>query len=157
MSKMATIDAEGRAKGGLRYGVVLFSWFPVVVSPITNKKDDLLTKIKAMKWPKGATYTGKALLRAKKLFDVGSSRNRNQVILLVTDGRATNRWSAKIAAQQVRKGGVRIILIPVKNALRMKNEMCGWASRPCNENMIMTPSWTMLISKLKWYISTMCP
>merc|ERR550514_2006639 len=133
----------------MRYGVVLFSWGPSVVSPITHKKDDLITKIKGMTWPKGATYTGKALLRAKKLFDVGSSRNRAQVIILVTDGRATNRWSAKIAAQQVRRKGVRLILVPVKNALRMKREMCSWATRPCNENMIITPSWSMLISKLK--------
>merc|ERR1719316_1176512 len=156
-STLATLDDQGRPKGGMRYGVILFSWGAQTVSPITHKKDDLIAKIKAMKWPRGWTMTDKALLRAKTMFSVGSTKNRQQIIMLLTDGRASNRARARLAAKTVRDAGIRIILIPVKNALRMKKEMCGWASRPCNENMAITPSWRMLISKLNWYLTTMYP
>merc|ERR1719316_1710484 len=75
-SKMATVDDVGRPKAGLRYGVILFSWGAQTVAPITHKKDELISKIKAMKWPRGWTMTDKALLRAKTMFSVGSTKNR---------------------------------------------------------------------------------
>merc|ERR1719217_1404364 len=140
-SKMATLDDEGRPKGGMRYGVILFSWGAQTISPITHKKDDLITKVKAMKWPRGWTFTDKALLKAKTMFATGSTVNRQQIIMLLTDGRASNKMRARLAARDVRDAGIRVIMIPVKNAMRMKKEMCGWASKPCNENMAITPSW----------------
>jgi len=157
MSKMATMDDVGRAKGGLRYGVVVFSWGALTISPITHKKDELLAKVKAMKWPRGWTMTDKGLLKAKSLFSVGGTLRRQQIAIVLTDGRASNRWKARKAANEVRGAGIRVILIPVKNGIRMKKEMCRWASKPCNENMIVTPSWKMLVSKLKWYLTTLCP
>jgi len=157
-SKMATVEASsGQVTNGLRYGVILYSWSPQTISQITHDKAALGTKVKAMKWPRGATYTGRALTHANVLFNMGGTKQRAQVIILVTDGRATNRWRAMRSAIKVKKNGIRIILVPVKNALRQKAEMCRWASKPCSENMIMTPSWRMLISKMRWYLTTMCP
>jgi len=156
-SQMAKMDDQGKVKGGLRYGVILFSWSAKTVSQITHDKDKVLTAVKDMSWPKGATYTGRALKQAAKLFSMGGTRQRSQVIMLVTDGRATNKARALISAKKVKKMGIRIILVPVKNAIRQKAEMCKWASTPCSENMIITPSWKMLISKLRWYLTTMCP
>merc|ERR1719159_772731 len=156
-SAMAKINDKGQAKGGLRYGVILFSWNALTVSQITHDKAALLGKVKGMKWPRGATMTGRALLHANVLFNMGGTKQRSQVIVLVTDGRATNRWRAMKSAIKVKKNGIRIILVPVKNAIRQKAEMCRWASKPCNENMIVTPSWKMLISKMRWYLTTMCP
>jgi len=157
MSKMAKMDDVGRAKGGLRYGVVLFSFGAVTVSPITHKKDDLLTKVKAMKWPRGWTMTDKGLLKAKAEFGVSGTLRRQQVVVILTDGRASNKWKTRKAAKEVRSAGIRVILVPVKNAVRVKKEMCRWASKPCNENMLMTPSWKMLISKIRWYLTSLCP
>ena len=50
---------------------------------------------KEMKWPRGATYTGRALLHANVLFNIGGTKQRSQVIILVTDGCATNTKSLK--------------------------------------------------------------
>merc|ERR1719191_110860 len=157
-SKMAKVDAEGRPSDGLRYGVVLYSFNPRVISPIEEDPKKLDEKIKAMKWPMGGTMTGRALLKAKQLFPLAlGSAKRLQVIMLVTDGRASNRYWAYQAAKAVRNSGIRLIVVPVKGALRNKADMCAWASRPCAENMIMTPRFPMLISKLKLYLTTMCP
>jgi len=102
--------------------------------------------------------TGRALLKAKELFPLAEgSGKRMQVIMLITDGRASNRYWAYQAAYVVRNSGIRLIIIPVKGALRNKADMCAWASKPCDENMIMTPKFTMLQSKLTLYLTTMCP
>merc|ERR1719428_320630 len=156
-SELAKVDGEGRAKGGMRYGVILFSWGAQTVTQITNKKDQIISKVKAMKWPRGMTYTGRALLAAKGMFAVGSTKSRQQVVVLVTDGRASNVNRARKAGATVRSAGIRVILVPVKNGVRQQKEMCRWASKPCSENMLLTPSWGMLIAKLKWYMSTFCP
>jgi hypothetical protein len=155
---MAKVDDNGRPSDGLRYGVVLYSFNPRVISQITHDSKDLASKISAMKWPMGGTMTGRALLKAKELFPLaeGSSK-RMQVIMLITDGRASNRYWAWQAAYVVRNSGIRLIVIPVKGALRNLGDMCAWASKPCDENMIVTPRFTMLKSKLKLYLTTMCP
>lgn len=157
MSKMAEMDADGRAKGGLRYGVAVFSWGVKVIAPLSVDKGALTSKVEAAKWPRGWTMTDEGLLKAKQLFVIGGTKNRQQIVVVVTDGRALNRWKARKAAAQTRAAGIRVILVPVKNGIRMQKEMCLWASKPCNENMIKTPSWRMLISKLKWYLTTLCP
>merc|ERR1719159_1318985 len=99
----AKMDDEGRPKGGLRFGVILFSANAKVISPITHKKDELITKLKAMKWPRAWTMTDRALLKAKDMFASGSTVNRQQIVMLLTDGRASNRYRAWLAAGTVRK------------------------------------------------------
>jgi hypothetical protein len=155
---MAKVDDMGRPSDGLRYGVVLYSFSARVISQITHDAKDLESKIKGMKWPMGGTMTGRALLKAKELFPLAlGSGKRMQVIVLITDGRASNRYWAWQAAYVVRNAGIRLIVIPVKGALRVKADMCAWASKPCDENMIMTPKFPMLKSKLTLYLTTMCP
>jgi len=157
-SKMAKVDANNKPSDGLRYGVVLYSFSPRVISQITHDSKKLEADIKAMKWPMGGTMTGRALLKAMQLFPLAEgSGKRMQVIMLITDGRASNRYWAYQAAYAVRNAGVRLIIIPVKGALRNLGDMCAWASKPCNENMIITPKFTMLQSKLTLYLTTMCP
>merc|ERR1719424_446601 len=141
----------------MRYGVVLYSFNPKVISQITHDKTKLTSKVTAMKWPMGGTMTGRALLKAKELFPLAVGANKRiQVIVLVTDGRASNRYWAYQAAKAVRNSGIRLILVPVKGALRNKADMCAWATKPCSENMILTPRFPMLISKIKLYLTTMC-
>jgi hypothetical protein len=158
MSKIAKENEFGKIGDGLRFGVVLYSFSARVISQITNDKKALDDKIKAMRWPMGGTMTGRALLKAKTLFPLApGGKTRLQVMILITDGRASNRAWAWAAAKSVRDSGIRLILVPVKGALRNPADMCAWASKPCADNMINTPKWTMLLSKLKLYLTTMCP
>merc|ERR1719265_893976 len=158
MSKMAKEDEFGKIGDGLRFGVVLYSFSAKIISQITHDKKVLDTKVKGMKWPMGGTMTGRALLKAKTLFPLAAGgKTRLQVVVLITDGRASNRAWAWVAAKQVRDSGVRLVLVPVKGALRNPRDMCAWASKPCADNMINTPRWTQLLSKLKLYLTTLCP
>merc|ERR1719428_2523429 len=119
MSKMAKLNEFEKVGDGLRYGVVLYSFSAKVVSQITHDKKALTDAVKAMKWPMGGTMTGRALLKAKTLFPLAQGgKDRLQVIVLITDGRASNRAWAWAAAWAVRHSGIRLIVVPVKGALR---------------------------------------
>merc|ERR1719375_854321 len=158
MSDLAKVNEFEQVGHGLRFGVVLYAFSARIVTQITNDKKALEGKTKGMKWPMGGTMTGRALLKAKTLFPLApGGKTRLQVIVLITDGRASNRAWAWVAAKQVRDSGIRLILVPVKGAMRNAADMCAWSSKPCAENMINTPKWPMLLSKLKLYLTTMCP
>jgi hypothetical protein len=158
ISIMAKVDENENVGQGSRYGAVTYAFRPKIETQITEDASVLKTKITAMKWPMGGTMTGRALLKAKSLFPLApGGKSRLQVIILITDGRASNRAWAWVAAKTVRDSGIRLILVPVKGALRNAADMCSWASKPCAENMINTPKWTQLLSKLKLYLTTMCP
>jgi len=158
-SQMAEFDKEGKPSGGVRFGLITFAWDPVVVSQISNDKEKLMGDIDKMVWAKGGSYVGKALLNAKKLFQTGSTASRHQVVVLVTDGRASNKGKALAATKQVKAAGARLIVVPVKNSMKPDEEaeMCSWSSSPCSENLLKTQSWPDLVEKLKWYLTTMCP
>lgn len=156
-SKMATMNEKtGKAKEGMRYGIVLFSSGAHIVSPITQKKNELLQHIEGMKWPRTMTYTDRAFRKAMDMFKYQGSRSRKQVIILLTDGRATNRIKAHDTAREVREKSIRLIIVPVKTHKMLEIEMCGWATEPCAENLLKTTSFKKLIPKLNWYMSTMC-
>lgn len=157
-SKMAKKDESGKVNGGVRYGVVVYSFNARVISQITHDAESLKTSIEGMKWPRGGTMTGRALLKAMQLFPLAAGgRRRLQVIVLITDGRASKRAQAKMAAEIVRKEGIRLVVVPVKGAMRDPAAMCEWASKPCAENVINTPKWDMLMSKLDLYLTSLCP
>jgi len=158
-SKLSKLDEFEQAGDGLRFGVVLYSFSARRISQVTSDKDKLLADIKKMRWPRGGTMTHRGLFLAQTLLNTadGGGSNRLRVIVLLTDGRASNKkWAGK-AAVQVKNAGNRLIVIPIKRAFRLKNEMCSWASHPCDDNMIMTPKWTFLMSRLRLYLTTLCP
>jgi len=158
-SKVAKLNEFEQVGDGLRFGVVLYSFRATRVSAVTNDKDALLANIKKMRWPRGGTMTHRGLFLAQTLLNTatGGGSTRLKVIVLLTDGRASNKKWAMKAAIQVKAAGNRLIVIPIKRAFRLKNEMCAWASHPCDDNMIMTPRWSFLMSRLRLYLTTMCP
>merc|ERR1719265_12460 len=112
MSKMAKMDEFEKLGDGLRFGVVLYSFSARIISQISNDAKALVSKVKGMKWPMGGTMTGRALLKAKSLFPLAQGgKKRLQVIVLITDGRASNRAWAFAAAKTVRDSGIRLVLV----------------------------------------------
>ena len=100
----------------MRIGVNLFSTRTKEVVALTGDKKKLTDKLKAMKWPMGATYTHKALKQAEAMLKF-SKANRMKTILLVTDGKANDRRSVFTVARAIRKAGVTIKVLPVGRSL----------------------------------------
>jgi len=155
----ATMDDDLKVSDGLRAGWIVYSWRPTVHSQITTDKKALIAKIDASKWPRGGTMTGRALLKAKQLFIAPGSSKRMQLVMLITDGRASNRAWAEEGARQVRKAGIKILVVAVKGAVRDPQGMCRMASQDpsCGDWVIATPKWSMLQSRLLLYVTTFCP
>merc|ERR1719160_123364 len=157
-SQFSEEDADGRLSHGSRYGYVVYSFRAYTKSQITTDKKKLKASIDGSRWPMGGTYTHRALYKAADLLKMAvGPKSRMQVILLITDGRATNRAMAQQAAYSVKKSGMRLMVIPIKGALRNKAEMCRTASSPCAWNMVNTPRFTDLARNFLIYFTNLCP
>jgi len=157
-SEMAKVDADMVLGHGVRFGYVVYSWGAYTKSQVTTDAAKLKTAIDGTKWPMGGTYTHRALYKAADLLRMTvGPKTRIQVILLITDGRATNRYMAMQAASHVKNSGMRLMVIPIKGALRNKAEMCRFASSPCSWNMVNTPRFTDLARNMMIYLTNLCP
>jgi len=157
-SQFSEEDADGRLSHGSRYGYVVYSFRAYTKSQITTDKKKLKASIDGSRWPMGGTYTHRALYKAADLLKMAvGPKSRMQVILLITDGRATNRAMAAQAATAVKNSGMRLMVIPIKGALRNKAEMCKTASSPCAWNMVNTPKFTDLAKNMLLYLTNLCP
>merc|ERR1719160_2203948 len=157
-SQFAEEDDEGKISHGSRYGYVVYSFDADTKSQVVTDKAAVLSAIDGSTWPMGGTYTHRALYKAYDLLKITvGPKTRMQVILLITDGRATNRQMAQQAATEVKAKGVRLMVIPIKGALRNKAEMCNTASTPCEWNMVNTPSFKDLAKNMLIYLTNLCP
>jgi len=157
-SNLAKEDADGVLSSGARFGYVVYSWRAITKSQVTVDGAKLKSAIDATKWPMGGTYTHRALYKAADLLRMTvGPKTRIQVILLITDGRATNRAMSIQAARAVKNSGMRLMVIPIKGALRNKAEMCRTASSPCSWNMVNTPRFTDLARNMLIYLTNLCP
>jgi len=139
----------------MRIGVNLFSTRTKVVVPLTGDKSKLLTGVKGMKWPMGATYTHKALKQAMDMLKF-SKQNRLKTILLLTDGRATDLRGAFIMARKVRRAGITIKVVPVGRNVPYWM-VCRMASPPCNQNVELARRWRVLDYQMNRFIAGTCP
>jgi len=157
-SDFAEEDSDGRISPGARFGYVVYSFNAVTKSQVTVDKAAVKSGIDGTAWPMGGTYTHRALYKAQDLLKMTVGPNdRMHVILLITDGRATNRAMAQQAATTVKNAGIRLMVIPIKGALRNKAEMCNTASSPCEWNMVNTPKFTDLAKNMLIYLTNLCP
>merc|ERR1719160_1495672 len=157
-SEFAEIDADDMLSHGSRYGYVVYAFNAYAKSQVTTDKAGVVSAIDGTSWPMGGTYTHRALDLAATLLKLTTGpKSRMQIILLITDGRATNRAMAQQAAYSVKKSGMRLMVIPIKGALRNKAEMCRTASSPCAWNMVNTPRFTDLARNFLIYFTNLCP
>jgi len=157
-SDIAEEDGDGVLSSGARWGYVVYSFNAVTKSQVTTDKSAVLSGIDGTAWPMGGTYTHRALYKAQDLLKMTvGPKTRLKVILLITDGRATNRAMAQQAATAVKNSGTRLMVIPIKGALRNKAEMCATASTPCEWNMVNTPKFTDLAKNMLIYLTNLCP
>merc|ERR1719359_626728 len=157
-SEFAEVDADDMLSHGSRYGYVVYAFNAYAKSQVTTDKAGVISAIDGTSWPMGGTYTHRALDLAATLLKLTTGpKTRMQIILLITDGRATNRAMAQQAASRVKNGGMRLMVIPVKGALRNKDEMCQTASDPCEWNMVNTPKFTDLLKNMLVYLTNLCP
>lgn len=102
-----------------RVGVVVFSKRPRGIFPVTRygTRKYVIAAIRRIKYPRGGTRTGKALVYARKYL-FSQSRKRKKVLIVLTDGRSQDRVMK--AAHALRRKAVEIFALGVGRRYSMK-------------------------------------
>lgn len=112
-----------------RFGVILYANDVESVFTLNKYKTkrDVLKAISALMQPNGDTYTGKALEYSLQFFgpDHGgrAAQNVPQLLMVITDGEATDRYSLEAPSKALEQKGVQVFSIGVKGANRTELEI----------------------------------
>uniref|UniRef100_A0A3P9JFN0 VWFA domain-containing protein n=1 Tax=Oryzias latipes TaxID=8090 RepID=A0A3P9JFN0_ORYLA len=105
-----------------RFGVLLYSTDPKMMFKLNQFKtrQEVFKAISGLKHPKGDTYTGKALKFCLQFFSAENGGRAElqvpQILMVITDGDATDRNNLVEPSEALRSKGVNIFSIGVKGA-----------------------------------------
>uniref|UniRef100_A0A667YNI8 Collagen type VI alpha 6 chain n=1 Tax=Myripristis murdjan TaxID=586833 RepID=A0A667YNI8_9TELE len=112
-----------------RFGIILFSNDPKSMFTLEkcSSKREILKAIAALKSPDGDTYTGKALEYSLQFFGAQhggrAAQKVPQILMVITDGDATDRYNLREPSKALRDNGVSVISIGVEGAKRDQLEI----------------------------------
>ncbi|XP_055083605.1 collagen alpha-6(VI) chain [Periophthalmus magnuspinnatus] len=112
-----------------RFGVILYSNDPRSIFTLNqySSKREILQAIGNLTSPTGDTYTGKALAYSLQYFGAehgGRAAQRiPQMLMVITDGDATDRYSLVVPSKALAKNGVAVFSIGVEGANRTQLEI----------------------------------
>ncbi|XP_074510381.1 collagen alpha-6(VI) chain isoform X4 [Sebastes fasciatus] len=112
-----------------RFGVILYSTDPKSVFTLKeySTKREVINAISALKSPYGDTYTGKALAYSSQFFNTEHGGRADlqvpQILMVITDGDATDRNSLVAPSVALRDQGVTVFSIGVEGANRTQLEI----------------------------------
>ena len=116
------VNASTVGEKETRFGVILYSDEPKSVFTLNeySSKGQVLEAIQALRLPTGNTYTGRALAYTLQYFEVERGGRRlskvPQILMVITDGEATDPAELKAPAEALREKGVIVYSIGVKGA-----------------------------------------
>ncbi|KAI9521245.1 hypothetical protein NQZ68_007559 [Dissostichus eleginoides] len=129
MFMSSTVNQTIVGKDLTRFGVILYSTDPNSVFTLKqySSKREVLRAIQELKSPYGDTYTGKALAYSLPFFnkDNGGRRDLNvpQILMVITDGDATDRHSLVAPSVALREHGISVFSIGVEGANKTQLEI----------------------------------
>lgn len=156
-----TIGGLDVGEGKIKVAVILYSDFPradVYLDTFSNKAD-ILRYISSMAYGRGKTYTGAALRFAKEhVFTKarGSRRDEHvqQVAVVITDGKSTDNKSVASAAADLRRSGVTVFALGIKDA--KEDDLREIASYPPKKFVLNVERFDQLNSLAKILTKTLC-
>lgn len=112
-----------------RFGVILYSTDPKSIFTLKqyDSRREVLQAISALKSPFGDTYTGKALAYSLPFFNAEhggrAALQVPQILMVITDGDATDRHSLVAPSEALRKKGISVFSIGVEGANKTQLEI----------------------------------
>lgn len=140
-------------------GIVLFAKKVSLVHTLSADPAALETAIGAMRFPRGYTNTGGALMLAKKELE-GGRTGVPGVIFIVTDGKPTWGLNMDFAANELKRAGTRLFFVGVGPSVTQgqnNKNMLRWASKPSNQNFVGMKNFAQLEEKVSSLVADLCP
>merc|ERR1719476_1081093 len=103
--------------------------------------EETATAIEALAWPRGTTFTGKALAEAEVELSLGRA-DAPSVVIVITDGAPTLPDQMTKYSNQI-KEKARLLLVPAGpgvQSARRQTAFQGWASRRWEDNLVNVES-----------------
>ncbi|XP_077453777.1 collagen alpha-6(VI) chain isoform X2 [Stigmatopora argus] len=125
----STVSLTTVGKDQTRFGLLLFANDTELVFTLDqyDSKQDVLRAISALKLPFGNTHTVKALAYSLSFFDAlhggRAAQNVPQVLMVITDGEATEPADLQVTSDALRQKGVSVFSIGVIGASRSELEI----------------------------------
>jgi len=137
-----------------------------VLSPLTNKRTDLESKLGEAKPGRGSSTISQALLVAQQLLlkNEGSRtmKKRSKSVVLFSDGGTRSPRVAVSVASRLKEEGIRILTLLIQAAdgpvaSLAERTFCGLSSEPCVDNVLRVGAWADLPSQLDRFMAVVCP
>merc|ERR1719188_828137 len=103
--------------------------------------EETATAIEALDWPKGSTFTGKALAEAEVELGLGRA-DAPSVVIVITDGAPTLPDQMTKYSNQI-KQKARLLLVPAGPGVqsqRRQTAFKGWATKRWEDNLVNVES-----------------
>lgn len=112
-----------------RFGVIAFSNTPQIIFSLDkySSKREVIQDIRELKYPSGDTFTGEALKYSLEYFKEEhggrAALQVPQILMLITDGNATNPYNLREPAAALRDSGISVFAIGVEGATEKELEL----------------------------------
>merc|ERR1719380_162295 len=93
-------------------GVLEYSKTGKIVSPLQNSMEEVLPMIEKISFQRGVTDMAQGLSLAKTILMEGR-KEASSVVILLTDGKPSCKFSTSKAATELREMGVRLVIVPI--------------------------------------------
>merc|ERR1719263_2292286 len=93
-------------------GVLEYSKTGEIVTPLQNSMDELLPMLEKITFQRGVTDMAQGLTLAKTILMEGR-KDASSVVILLTDGKPSFKFTTTKAADEVRAMGVRLVIVPI--------------------------------------------
>ncbi|MBN3325894.1 CO6A6 protein, partial [Atractosteus spatula] len=120
---IAMVNNSDVGKNRVRFGAIMYSTTPTEMFRLNqfDTKQQVRDAIAAMETPGGDTYTAEALQFSQTFFTEAYGGRKSagvpQILLVITDGEATDRYDLPKSSMRVREDGISIYGIGVENAI----------------------------------------
>uniref|UniRef100_A0A0B7A6W9 VWFA domain-containing protein n=1 Tax=Arion vulgaris TaxID=1028688 RepID=A0A0B7A6W9_9EUPU len=142
------------SEDNIRVGLVLYSRFINAIIQLTSNKSGFITDTNALVYPDEETRTDLAINSATKMFnDTGRGGSVPRLVIIITDGQASEQNLATIAATDAKNQGIVILAIGITNSTNV-DDLSNYASS--RNQVFITEDFTTLEASLNNATSRAC-
>merc|ERR1719265_1986147 len=93
----------------------------ILGASLTNDTEEVITKIKALKWQRGFTNMAQGISKASHLIKTSYRKRSTGVVIMLTDGRPSFKRSTELAVKKLKQSSV-LVIAQIKEFPKEENQ-----------------------------------